>query len=85
MNMNKNDEILLTIAVIVLLLTIILAVLLWQMRSRREKMHSREALTAQLTRENAAMADRLKRQGIETPENITADEETNNIKTDEEI
>lgn len=85
MNMNKNDEILLTIVVIVLLLTVILAVLLWQIRRRREKMSSREALTAQLTLENAAMANRLKRQGIEIPEDITADEETNYIKTDEEI
>ena len=83
--MQKTDEILLTIAVIVLLLTVILAVLLWQIRRRREKMRSREALTEQLTRETAEMAERLKRQGIEIPENITTNEETNNIKTDEEI
>ena len=82
--MNKNDEILLTIAVIVLLLTVILVVLLWQMRRRREKMRSREALTAQLTRENAAMAERLRRQGIAIPETTKTDEETNSIKTNEE-
>ncbi len=83
--MQKTDEILLTIAVIVLLLTVILAVLLWQIRCRREKMRSREALTEQLTRENAAMAERLRRQGITIPEYIHTDEETNNLKTDEAI
>lgn len=73
--MQKTDEILLTIAVIVLLLTVILAVLLWQIRCRREKMSSREALTEQLTRENAKMAERLKQAGIEIPEDIKTDEE----------
>lgn len=73
--MQKTDEILLAIAVIVLLLTVILAVLLWQIRCRREKMSSREALTEQLTRENAKMAERLKQAGIEIPEDIKTDEE----------
>lgn len=73
--MQKTDEILLTIAVIVLLLTVILAVLLWQIRCRCEKMSSREALTEQLTRENAKMAERLKQAGIEIPEDIKTDEE----------
>lgn len=73
--MQKTDEILLTIAVIVLLLTVILAVLLWQIHRRRKKMSSREALTEQLTHENAKMAERLKRAGIEIPEDIKTDEE----------
>ena len=59
--MQKTDEILLTIAVIVLLLTVILTVLLWQIRRSREKMRNREALTEQLTRENAEM---IERQGL---------------------
>lgn len=83
--MQKTDEILLTIAVIVLLLTVILVVLLWQFRSRREKMRRREALTEQLTRENAEMAERLRRRGIAIPEAIKTDENTNNIRTDEKI
>lgn len=68
--MQKTDEILLTIAVIVLLLTVILTVLLWQIRHSREKMRNREALTEQLTRENAEMIERLKQKGIAIPETI---------------
>ena len=58
--MQKTDEIMLTIAIIVLLLTVILAVLLWQMKKRRE---------------NAEMTERLSQRGINIPETIHLDRE----------
>ncbi|MBR2235684.1 MAG: hypothetical protein IJ892_11605 [Prevotella sp.] len=73
--MQKTDEIMLTIAFIVLLLTVILTVLLWQMKKRREKMRSREELVRRLTRENAEMTERLSQRGINIPETIHLDRE----------
>ena len=71
--MQKTKEILMTIVVIVMLLTVILAVLLWQMRRWREKINRREELVRRLTRENAEMTERLTQRGINIPETIKSE------------
>ena len=68
--MGMGFVLMVVLIVFVLAPVLILAVLLWQMRRRREKINRREELARRLTRENAEMTERLARRGINIPETI---------------